>query len=315
MKLFSSDQIKSSLTQLGIPFDANTVDFGALEFKSLRNIGPGGIFFVEGINNSEIITNSLVICSTFEGFHESNALVRVTHPQLAYYKLMRLLFSVRKGNSSIHPTAIIDEEACLGPDVDIGPYCVVGKSEIQQGVRLAPHVVVMDDCVVGEHTVIESHSTIGASGVAWVWDTETGERVAQPQIGRVRIGRNCFLGSDVSIVRGSINEDTVIGDGTVVAHGTKIGHGCTVGPLNHFANNVSLAGNVVTGQRCFFGSGAVIRSMATLCDNTTVGAGAVVVGDVTDPGLVLMGVPARPAKSAKTKLSGVPKPHSSAEIL
>jgi UDP-3-O-[3-hydroxymyristoyl] glucosamine N-acyltransferase len=312
MQFFSSDQVKASLAQLGIPFEANAIAFEKLAFKSLRTIEPAGIFFVEG-PASPPIADSLVICSTFEGFHESNALVRVAHPQLAYYKLMRLLFPLRRDAASIHPTAIVDEAAQIEPEVEIGPYCVVGKSELRRGVRLASHVVIMDGCVVGENTVIESQSTIGASGVAWVWDPETGERVVQPQIGGVRIGRNCFLGSDISVVRGSISEDTVIGDGTVVAHGTKIGHGCTVGPLNHFANNVSLAGNVVTGQRCFFGSGSVVRPMAQLCDDTTVGAGAVVVNNVTEAGLVLMGVPAQAVKSAKTKLSGVPKRHTSGE--
>jgi acyl-[acyl carrier protein]--UDP-N-acetylglucosamine O-acyltransferase len=28
---------------------------------------------------------------------------------------------------TIHPTAVVDKDVQLGPDVVIGPYCVVGK--------------------------------------------------------------------------------------------------------------------------------------------------------------------------------------------
>lgn len=305
MTTFTSAHIQDLLAELGIAFSANGVALRGLSFKSLRKIEPHGVYFVESGANAALVS-SLVLCTQTEGFDPSNCLVQVTHPQLAFYKLMRHLFE-RRGSHGIHPSAIIDPGAQLAAGVEIGPYCVIGKARLHAGVRLASHVVVNDGCEIGEDTRIESHSTIGASGVAWIWDVDSGERVVQPQTGGVAIGRNCFLGSDISIVRGSVNEDTTIGDGTVIAHGSKVGHGCAVGPDNHFANNVSLAGNVTTGARCFFGSAAVVRPMVTLAPDTTVGAGAVVVGSVHEPHLVLMGVPAKSTMPAKEKLSGVPK--------
>lgn len=305
MDFFTSAHIKQTLADLGIPFTCNEVELDGLKFKSLRKIEPRGIYYAEGVSNQQI-EHSLVLCSDADGFAPSNCLVRVAHPQLAFYKLMRFFFQ-EKRTHSIHPSAVIDPRAIVGADVHIGPFCVIGKCEIGPGVKLTSHVVVTDGCVIGANTVVESHSTIGASGVAWIWDGETGERIVQPQIGGVVIGKDCFLGSDISIVRGSVNEDTTIGDGTVIAHGSKVGHGCAVGPHNHFANNVSLAGNVVTGERCFFGSACVVRPMIKLAADTTVGAGAVVVESVDEPGLVLMGVPAKSIRPNKQKLSGVPK--------
>lgn len=294
------------LGELGIRYEANAREHVGLSFKTLRRIEPKGIYFVEGAATTEI-HHSLVLCAGFHGFDQGNSLIKVAHPQLAFYKLMRRLYAARASSSGeIHPTAIIDPAAAVSPSAQIGPFCVIGKSVIAAGVRLTSHVVVTDGCMIGENTVVESHSTIGASGVAWVWDQEANERVIQPQIGGVVIGKDCFLGSDVSVVRGSVNESTTVGDGTVIAHGTKLGHGCIIGAENHFANNVSLAGNVTTGDRCFFGSASVVRPMIVLCANTTVGAGAVVVANVTEPNLVLMGVPAKATSSGKNKLSGVP---------
>lgn len=306
MEKYTAARIKELLAQLGISFETNSIELPDLNFKSLRKIEPHGIYFSEGFSRGDI-ERSLVLCSDFDGFDSSNCLIKVSHPQLAFYKLMRLIYSDNRESYRIHSTAVIHPEAIISPQVHIGPYCVIGKCEIHTGAKLTSHVVVTDGCVIGENTVIESHSTIGASGVAWIWDDETKERVIQPQIGGVVVGKNCFLGSDVSVVRGSINENTQIGDGTVVAHGTKLGHGCLIGPYNHFANNVSLAGNVTTGDRCFFGAASVVRPMITLCADTTVGAGAVVVHSVSEPHLVLMGVPARNTKPEKDKLSGVPK--------
>lgn len=308
MRTFTSEDICKALGELGVSFQASGPDLNGLTFKSLRHIEPAGVFYIEGAAPAAALTiqDSLIVCSSVEGLHASNSFLLVKSPQLVFYKLMRHFFEPAP-QWGIHPTAVVDPLADIHPEVEIGPYCIVGKACLKKGVRLKSHVVVADNCVVGTNTVIEPHSTIGATGVVWVWDDVTAERVVQPQIGGVELGDDCFIGSDVSIVKGSVNESTHIGRGTVMAHGTKIGHGCTVGEYNHFANNVSLAGNVHTGTKCFFGSASVVRPMVTLAERTTVGVGAVVVGDVANPDLVLMGVPAKPFEKKKEKLSGVPK--------
>ena len=221
MESFTTTQIKMSLTALGIPFESNEIELDRLQFKSFRRIEPHGIYYAEGRSDAGI-RESLVLCADTTGFDGSNCLVRLSHPQLAFYKLMRH-FHGKAGSAGVPASAIVAPGAVIAPGVEIGPYCVIGKAVLQAGVKLSSHVVVADNCILGENTVVEPHSTIGASGVAWVWDVETGERIVQPQIGGVVIGKNCFLGSDVSIVRGSVNEDTVVGDGTVIAHGTKVG--------------------------------------------------------------------------------------------
>ena len=39
--------------------------------------------------------------------------------------------TLRRGKQAgvkIHPTSVIDEEACLGEGVEIGPYCTIAKN-------------------------------------------------------------------------------------------------------------------------------------------------------------------------------------------
>ena len=51
---------------------------------------------------------------------------------------------------NIHPTAIVEDGAKIGADVEIGPYAHVGKD-----------VVIGDGTVVRQGAIIDGHTTIG----------------------------------------------------------------------------------------------------------------------------------------------------------
>lgn len=308
-------ELLAGLSNLKIKYELVGEHKKNLFFCSLRRIETGGIFFIEdGVPKSaENIENSVLICKGDLGLSISNTYVFVRDPQLTFYKLMQL-FQPCTDSGEIHPTAIIDTDAVLGDGVSVGPFSVVGASVIKSGTKLSSHVVIENGSEIGSNCEIGSHTTIGATGVAWIWDAEARRRIVQPQTGGCIVGDNVYIGTNVTIVRGSVNESTFIGDGTMIAHGTKIGHGCVIGRDNHFANSVSLAGNVETGLRVFFGSGAVVRPMVKIADDTVVGAGAVVVSNINQKNSLATGVPAIARPQEKQKLSGVPKPLESAAV-
>ena len=62
----------------------------------------------------------------------------------------------------IHPTAIIDSSAEIDPDVEIGPYCVVGENvKIGAGSILHPHVVIEQNTTMGRGCKVFSGAIIG----------------------------------------------------------------------------------------------------------------------------------------------------------
>src|SRR6516225_1463056 len=62
----------------------------------------------------------------------------------------------------IHPTAVVDEGARLGADVEIGPFCHIGPfSRLGDGVRLVSHVSIAGDTTVGARTFIYPFASIG----------------------------------------------------------------------------------------------------------------------------------------------------------
>jgi UDP-3-O-[3-hydroxymyristoyl] glucosamine N-acyltransferase len=277
--------------------------------SSIKKKIEKGLYFLtsEFINESIDISNSVIFTNSCEIIKNTNIYLVVENPQLVHYKLAS---SIKKEiKNLIHESAIVDQEAEIHSTAYIGPFCIIGKSIIGENVQLLHHVTVEDNVVIMKNTVIEGNSTIGARGMAWIWD-ENGERVMQPQLGGVIIEENCVLGTDITIVRGSLNEDTKIGKGTIIAHGTKIGHGCTIKENVHFANNVSLAGNAHIGNRVFLGSACVISSNVKVCEGTIVAAGAVVIKTFNQKNCTLAGVPARIIKTDNfvSKPNGVPKP-------
>lgn len=280
-------------------------------FASIKNTIEKGLYYLSKdiIWNASKITNSIIITDALEKdiAHDSNLYILVASPQLIHYKISSLFQKNYK--PEIHKTAIVSPNAIVSSSAHIGPYCIIEDCVIGDKVSLVSNVTVRDKVKIGSGTVIEGNSVIGARGMAWIWD-EKGERIIQPQMGGVIIEENCVIGTDITIVRGSLSENTRIGKGTIIAHGTKIGHGSQIEENVHMANNVSLAGNACIGQNTFLGSGCVISSNVKVAKNCIVGAGAVVTKNYGEEFLTLAGVPAVVIKTEnyKDKPKGAPKP-------
>ena len=123
--------------------------------------------------------------------------------------------------------------------------------------------------------------------------------------GGTSIGKNCYICSNVSVVRGSCNEMTVIEDGVMIAPGTALGHGCKVGENTHIANNVTLSGAVTVGKNCFLGSGCTVQPACKVLDNVVIGSGGILTKSTDKPG-VYVGIPAKWIKEREKNLKGLP---------
>lgn len=307
-KAFSLTDIAIILKDLGIPYEIQGKEIYIDKLCSIKAKEDKGLYYLEdeGLLQSTDIKNSIIICNKLpQDLGQSNSFVLVNDPQAVYYKLCRFFFEYEK-KCGIHHTAVIDNEADIDSEVYIGPYSVIGKCSIKKGANIHAHVVIYDNTTIGKDVTIEAGSYIGATGVAWVWG-QNGDRIIQPQVGGVVVNDECFIGTNVTVVRGSLNECTEIGHHTVISHGTKIGHGVKIGPYSHLANNVTLAGGVQINEMCFLGAGSVVSSNVTLAKGVIVGAGAVVVRNISEENVIVAGVPATVIKRVGVKHKGVPK--------
>ena len=274
---------------------------------SIYNPIENGFYFLINDSIPNNISNSLFLVNQSIINQNKQHLITINKdPQRTYYKLLNY-FSEEKSNNKIKKSSVIHPDAQIGKNVQIDDFCVIGKCKIEDNVIIKNHIVIENNTIIGNNTLIESNSVIGARGIAWIWDEKQEHRIIPPQLGGVQIGNNCIIGSNSIIVRGSINENTIIGNNVLMAPGCKIGHGTIIGDFVHFANNIATGGNTHIGAFSFIGSSVTFRPKTNIHENTIVGAGSVVIKNTTKSHLTLIGVPAK-EKISKANPKGMPKP-------
>lgn len=106
------------------------------------------------------------------------------------------------------------------------------------------------------------------------------------------------IGLDVKIEEGTaimanvcINSSARIGKHCIINTGAIIEHDNIIENFVHISPNATLGGTVKVGENTHIGIGSVVKNNITICQNCTVGAGAVVVKNIEKEGTYI-GVPA-----------------------
>jgi UDP-N-acetylglucosamine acyltransferase len=150
----------------------------------------------------------------------------------------------------IHPTAIVNEGAQLGAEVEIGPFSIVGAE-----------AVIGDKCVIQSHVVIEGSVRMGADnfiGHSSVIGSAPQDLNFQAQIkSGIEIGNANVIREHCTIHRGATEgARTVLGDGNFLMVGAHVGHDCKIGNGVVIVNDCLLAGHVRIDDRAFIGGGS-----------------------------------------------------------
>lgn len=110
---------------------------------------------------------------------------------------------------------------------------------------------------------------------------------------------SAVIGTDVEIGIGTvlmvavvINSSSRIGKGCIINTSSSLDHDNIIEDYVHISPGVRTAGSVVIGKSTWLGIGSVISNNVNICSGCKVGAGAVVVKDITEPG-TYVGVPVR----------------------
>jgi len=199
-------------------------------------------------------------------FYIETLILRVDNPRLVFGKVVAHFFAPRV-DAGVHPTAMIDPSACVGADVSIGAFCVIGpECKIEARSWIGSNVVLGARVSVGEDCVIRSNSVIGEAGFGVEFDAD-GHSFRLPHIGGVVLEDRVQVGSLCSIAAGTLAP-------TVLRTDVQLD------------NKVHVAHNVEVGAR------SLITACAEISGNSFVGLGAVVTKDVADH-VVVAGSPAR----------------------
>ena len=113
------------------------------------------------------------------------------------------------------------------------------------------------------------------------------------------IHTHAVLGSDVTVGCGTVvmagaivNAGATIGSGVIVNTASSVDHDCMVDDYCHVSVGVHIAGTVHIKSHTWIGVGATVSNNLNICEGCMIGAGAVVVKDITEQG-TYAGVPAK----------------------
>jgi sugar O-acyltransferase (sialic acid O-acetyltransferase NeuD family) len=115
----------------------------------------------------------------------------------------------------------------------------------------------------------------------------------------ILIHPNAVIGEQVEIANGTalmagaiVNCCTRIGKGCIVNTGSTIDHDNLIEDFVHVSPGVHIAGTVFIGERSWLGIGSIVSNNINITSDCQLGAGSVVIKDITDSG-VYVGAPVR----------------------
>ena len=211
------------------------------------------------------------------------------NPRLDFIKVLNHFF-VEKKKPYISESAKIDANVKIGKNVSIGENCVLhGDISIGDDTTILHNVVIEGEVKIGSNCVIKSNSTIGSEGFSFVFNG--GELEHFPQIGKIVIGDNVWIGSNVSVERAAL-DSTFIGNNTKIDDLVQIGHNTTIEESCQITAGSIICGKALLKAGCWIAPNSVIDNEVIIGNNAFVGTGSVVRNDVED-NVVVAGVPAK----------------------
>ncbi|WP_082077930.1 UDP-3-O-(3-hydroxymyristoyl)glucosamine N-acyltransferase [Thermus filiformis] len=250
----------------------------------------------------------VILCPEDVAFDESEfsgkTIIKVRNPRLSFMRLVEAFFSQPKPRG-IHPTAVIESDAEIHPEVYIGPFTYVGtKCIIGEGTVIYGHVHIYSNTRIGRNVTIHAGTVIGADGFGYERD-ENGELEKFPHIGGVLIEDNVEIGANTTIDRGTLG-DTIIREGAKIDNLVHIAHNVVVGRNAAVIAHAMVGGSTHIGDYAWIAPSACLRNGVSIGDRAMIGLGALVVSDVPE-GTTVMGVPARASEEYKKILKTLKK--------
>ena len=167
--------------------------------------------------------------------------------------------------AKIHPTAIVEDGAQLGEDVEIGPYATIAadvklgaRTVVQQGAIIRGHSTIGEDCQIFPYACIGMKTQdlkYKAGSVSYV---EIGNRTVIREFATVHLGT-------------ADGEKTIIGDDCLFMAYCHAAHGCVLGNHVICSNSVQLAGDVHIKDWAIIGGCAASHQFCTVGRHAMVG--------------------------------------------
>ena len=183
---------------------------------------------------------------------------------------------------SIHPFAVVCENATIGARVTLMPGCYVGpETVVGDDTVLHPNVVIESGVLIGERVIVHGGTVVGSDGFGFAQEKGIHRKIIQAGI--VRIEDDVEIGAGCAIDRAVMGE-TVIGAGSKldnliqVGHNVQIGRNCilvaqvAIAGSTTLEDNVTMAGQSGAAGHLTIGKGALVYGRAAVVKDVPAGS-------------------------------------------
>ena len=174
----------------------------------------------------------------------------------------------------IHSSAIVNPGAELDPDVEVGPFSVIGSGVVLcAGTRVGSHVVIVGPARIAEPNRIHSFSTLGGAPQ---------DKKYRGEPSALEIGDGNVIREYCTFNRGTEGGGMVtrVGDGNWIMAYVHIAHDCQVGSDNVMANGTTLAGHVEVEDCVTFGAFTAVHQFCRIGAHAFSSMGTMILKDV-----------------------------------
>ena len=165
----------------------------------------------------------------------------------------------------IHPLSVVDPQAKIAENVEIGPFCTIHKDvEIGEGTVIYSNVTIMDCARIGKNCKIFPGAVISAIPQDLKFKGEITTAV---------IGNNTTIRECVTVNRGTASKGTtIVGDNCLLMAYCHIAHDCKLGNNIIIGNASQIAGEVIVDDYAILSGGSLVHQF------THIGAHVIIQG-------------------------------------
>lgn len=245
------------------------------------------------------------------------------NPYLDFARALALFYQPPRPAPGIHPlaavapTAVIGENASLGPFVSVGERVRIGRNAvlhpgvvIYEGAEIGDdflahsHAVVREFCRVGNRVILQNGVVVGGDGFGFARRAD-GSHFKIVQSGPAVLEDDVEIQTLTSVDRATVGE-TRVKRGAKIDSLVQIGHACVVGEDNIICAQTGLAGSSILEDDVLLAGQVGVSGHLTIHQGAVVYAQSGIGGDVA-PKAVMSGSPAFEARDWLRAVTAFPK--------
>ena len=304
---FSLNQIVKLLNDNNVIIEYNeSKDIMIKSVESLINSKNNHISFFHNIKYKNDLINTKAkacfITKKYLNLLPKNCIPLITdNPYKAFILTLNIFFPTKKSNGKVSKHSIININSKIETNVEIQDGVVIkdnvfidknsiisSNTTVGENVYIFPNVTVgnncsISNCTIQQNTAIQSGVIIGTPGFSFA--IENNDSNIMNHLGKVIIGKNVRIGSNTTIVRGSLL-NTVIGDNVKIDNLVHISHNVKIGRGTIIAAQSGIAGSTSIGENVIMGGQVGISGHLIIGDNVKIAAKSGVIKNIKNNNVV-----------------------------